>query len=50
MVVDTSEVTNLLGCSRQYVNQLVNQKKINPIKHGSNNSLFMRGDIEEDLM
>ena len=49
-VVDTSEATNLLGCTRQYVNQLINQKKINPIKTGSNNNLFMRGDIEADLM
>lgn len=49
-VIDTSEATKLLGCTRQYVNQLVNQNKIKPIKVGSNNNLFMRGDIEEDMI
>ena len=48
-VVDTSEVSQLIGCSRQYINQLVNQEKIKPIKEGANNNLFMRSDIEEEL-
>lgn len=48
-VVDTSEVSQLIGCSRQYINQLVNQGKIKPIKEGANNNLFMRSDIEEEL-
>ena len=47
---EDSEATKLLGCTRQYVNQLVNQNKIKPIKVGSNNNLFMRGDIEEDMI
>ena len=49
-VADTSEATKLLGCTRQYINQLLKQDKITPIKSGSNNNLFMCGAIEEDLM
>ena len=49
-VVDTSEAAKLIGCTRQYINQLINQNKITPIKKGSNNNLFTCGDIEEDLI
>ena len=49
-IVDTSEATQLLGCTRQYINQLVKQDKIKPIKEGSNNNLFLCRDIEEYLM
>lgn len=45
-VIDTSEAAQLLGCTRQYINQLVNQKKLIPIKKVTNNYLFRRSDIE----
>ncbi len=47
-VIDTGEAAALLGCTRQYINQLVNQKKLIPIKRISNNFLFLRSDIESE--
>ena len=45
-VVDTTEAAGLLNCSRQYIGQLSSKGRISPFKCGSNNSLFLRSDIE----
>ncbi len=47
-VVDTSEVTGLLNCSRQYIGQLTSKGRLEPFKSSSNNSLFLRSDIERE--
>ncbi len=48
-VVDTSEATQILDCSRQYLNQLINQNKIQPLKKGLKSNLFLLREFEEDL-
>lgn len=44
-VLTTSEVIELLDCSRQYVNQLVNQGKLVSIKRVGNTTLFFKPDV-----
>ena len=45
-LVDTTEATNILGCSRQYLNQMVKEGKITPLRNESNNRLFLLSEIE----
>ncbi len=47
-VVDTTEAAGLLNCSRQYIGQLSSKGRLEPFKCGSNNSLFLRSDIEKE--
>ena len=44
-VIGTAEASEILGCSRQYIDQLVKQGKLIPIKQLSNNKLFLKSDI-----
>lgn len=44
-VLTTSEVIELLGYSRQYVNQLVKKEKLIPIKKVGNTTLFFKSDV-----
>ena len=48
-IMDTAEVTGVLGCSRQYVSQLVSEGKLVPIKQTLNHKLFWKGDVDEIL-
>ena len=45
---DTAKVCEMLNCSRQYVNQLVASGKLVPIRSVSNNSIFLKSDIERE--
>ncbi|MBQ8983540.1 MAG: hypothetical protein IJ079_08110 [Lachnospiraceae bacterium] len=45
-VVDTTEAANMMNCSRQYMNQLVKQGSLQPLRDISNNKLFLKGEIE----
>lgn len=47
-VIDTTETAGLLGSSRQYIGQLSSKGRLKPIKSGSNNSLFLKCDIERE--
>ena len=47
-VIDTTEAAGLLNCSRQYIGQLSSKGRITPLKCGSNNSLFLKCDIERE--
>ena len=47
-VIDTTEAAGLLNCSRQYIGQLSSKGRIKPLKSGSNNSLFLKCDIEKE--
>lgn len=47
-IADTTEVTEMLNCSRQYINQLSGTGKLTPVKSGSNNNLYLKSDIEKD--
>ena len=44
-VVETSEAASLLNCSRQYVDQLVREKKLLPVMTLKKNKLFFRADV-----
>ncbi|SJZ37616.1 helix-turn-helix domain-containing protein [Garciella nitratireducens] len=44
-VLTTSEAVKLLSCSRQYINQLVKEKKLLPIKKAGNTTLFLKSDV-----
>ncbi|MCR5251880.1 MAG: helix-turn-helix domain-containing protein [Lachnospiraceae bacterium] len=47
-VLDTTEAAAELSCSRQYIGQLASKGRLSPIKSGSNNSLFLKSDIERE--
>lgn len=44
-VLTTTEAVTLLGYSRQYINQLVKENKIIPIKQSGNTTLFLKSDL-----
>ena len=44
-IADTSEVCEILGCTRQYVNELVSSGKLKPIKSNEKSTLFYINDI-----
>lgn len=47
-VIDTTKAASMLGCSRQYINQLVKQGRLNPLLSESNNRLFLLSEIEAE--
>ncbi len=49
-LVDTTEACKMLNCSRQYINQLIREGKFTPIRAASNNNLFLKSDIEAELL
>lgn len=48
-IISTSEAAELLGCSRQYINQLVKENKLIPIKKINYITLFLKSDVEARL-
>lgn len=48
-VITTAEATDILGCSRQYINQLVKENKLIPIKKENYITLFFKSDVEARL-
>lgn len=48
-IISTSEAAELLGCSRQYINQLVKENKLVPIKKVNYITLFFKSDVEARL-
>lgn len=48
-IISTGEAAELLGCSRQYVNQLVKENKLLPIKKINYITLFLKSDVEARL-
>lgn len=48
-VVDTSEASKMLGCSRQYINSLVNNNRLKVYKELNNTKLFRIDEIERIL-
>lgn len=49
-LVDTTGACKLLNCSRQYINQLVREKRLTPVRAASNNNLFLKSDIESEIL
>ena len=48
-LADTAETTRLLNCSRQYVNQLVDSKRLKPVREGGNTSIFPKSVLETEF-
>ena len=46
-VIDSSEASDILGCSRQNVHYLTQKKIISPIKKGNKTSLYLKGEIQK---
>ncbi|WP_020062172.1 hypothetical protein [Bacillus sp. 123MFChir2] len=44
-IVNTSEALDILECSRQYLNKLVKEEKLIPIKETVRDRLFFKQDI-----
>lgn len=45
-LVNTKEVTEILGCSKQNVDDLVRRGKLHPIKSGVRYTLFLKSEVE----
>ncbi|MBR0364095.1 MAG: helix-turn-helix domain-containing protein [Clostridia bacterium] len=46
-VITTAEACELLGCSRQNINDLVRRGKLHPVKAGGRTKLFLRSEVEQ---
>ena len=44
-IVETTEAANILGCSRQYIDQLVKEQQLIPIKILNRNKLFYKPHV-----
>lgn len=44
-IVNTSEAAEILGCSRQYVNELVKKQLLHPVKTFEKNTLFLKSEV-----
>ncbi|MDA2537629.1 DNA-binding protein [Bacillus cereus] len=44
-IVNTSEALDILGCSRQNLNQMVQKERVKPIKEMPRDRLFFKADI-----
>ena len=44
-IITTAEATEFLGCSRQYLDELVSKGKITPVKTINRVRLYWKGDI-----
>ena len=45
-VLDTTRTCGMLQCTRQNLSYLVNERKIQPILHGTKENLYLKGDVE----
>jgi len=48
-IIDTADACELLGCSRQYINELVSCGRLLPIKSTEKSTLFLKADVEKML-
>lgn len=48
-IISTAEAAEILGCSRQYINQLIKENKLIPIKKINYITLFLKSDVEARL-
>ncbi|MEK4697966.1 DNA-binding protein [Bacillus sp. FSL M8-0063] len=44
-ILNSSEALDILGCSRQYLNKLIKEGKLTPIKETTRDRLFYKQDI-----
>ena len=46
-VLDTTRTCGMLQCTRQNLSYLVNERKIQPILHGTKENLYLKGEVEK---
>ena len=46
-ILNSAEASELLGCSRQYINKLVQKQKLIPIKSTTRDNIYYRPDVEK---
>ncbi len=46
-VIDTTEVCNMLQCTRQNLSHMVKEEKLRPIIYGTKENLYLKGEIEK---
>ncbi|MFY0127915.1 DNA-binding protein [Bacillus cytotoxicus] len=44
-IVNTSEALEILGCSRQNLNKMIQKEKVNPIREFPKDRLYFKEDI-----
>lgn len=44
-IINSAEAAELLGCSRQYINELVKTDKLRPIKASEKSTLFLKSEV-----
>ena len=44
-VINAAEAAEILNCSRQYINELVKNKKLHPVKSSGKNTMFMKSEV-----
>ncbi|MCQ2508052.1 MAG: DUF2442 domain-containing protein [Dorea sp.] len=44
-IISTTEVTELMGCTRQYVNELTKKGKIHPVKEDAKTKYYLKSEI-----
>ena len=47
-LADTAEVAGILNCSRQYIKQLSDKKRLTPLREGAGSNLYFKGEIERE--
>ena len=48
-VVNTAEATEILGCSRQNIEDLVKRRKLHPVKIENKSKLFLKSEIQQRI-
>lgn len=46
-IVNTAEATDIIGCSRQNIDDLIKRGKLNPIKINAKEKLFLKSDVQK---
>ena len=46
---DTAETMRLLNCSRQYIKQLADMRRIKVIRESGNTSMYSKGALEAEV-
>ena len=44
-LVNASQASEILGCTRQYINELVKKGKLVPIRSSGKNTMFLKSDL-----
>ena len=47
-LADTAEASEILNCSRQYIKQLSDKKRLTPLREGANSNLYFKSEIERE--